>query len=572
MIAQSAFCLVPDREEKLARERTELAESQAWVDGARNCCAAGARVQDFFLERGVADAAVAFLESRAPTRASHAPLVRGALMLLCNLCTFNPPAAARVLERVAGSPEGTGPTPAGPLAGVLSLSREEKDLRLLSVLADRLARQVEGFWTGRAAPLGARLTSALLDRAVADTLADVALPEELAHLLWGAAEEGALLATLRSVTVKGVPGPNLRHRVAVELLATITEERKGKHPARPARALAVWLVALVRSAEDAERICRGYKVTPPSPEEEQEGAGALQGDLGGSLSGYSEGEGSAGDPLGPSSPHGSSARLVRHDDHWTAEHVVREILSGGREGVLAEEARLGHHSRRLLAPILRVLGDVTAHAHDDDAEHGASGWGRSFRDQLVSLGVIESVGRILAASSALKLERYHAQKAKSEKQQAEEEQREKGNFAESRGERGDDGDHGKDGEEPSATSASRRKFQEETGLDFLSGAVRVIANLAHGYPEAQDRARAAGAVTGVLNHCGIDASNPYIREYSILAVRNLCAGNEANQAVIASLGKAQDVVNKDELTDLGIAAQVRGDDGKVVYHQHHDRK
>ena len=59
----------------------------------------------------------------------------------------------------------------------------------------------------------------------------------------------------------------------------------------------------------------------------------------------------------------------------------------------------------------------------------------------------------------------------------------------------------------------------------------------------------------MLNHCGLDASNPAVREWSIAAIRNLCELNDENVAQIKQLGLIG-IANEDELRDMGLAASV----------------
>ncbi|KAI9357961.1 spinocerebellar ataxia type 10 protein domain-containing protein [Zopfochytrium polystomum] len=65
--------------------------------------------------------------------------------------------------------------------------------------------------------------------------------------------------------------------------------------------------------------------------------------------------------------------------------------------------------------------------------------------------------------------------------------------------------------------------------------VKVIANLCYRCMEAQDELRERGALQAVLNNCNIDDTNPFIKEWSIFAIRNLCENNPTNQALVAGL-------------------------------------
>jgi hypothetical protein len=74
-----------------------------------------------------------------------------------------------------------------------------------------------------------------------------------------------------------------------------------------------------------------------------------------------------------------------------------------------------------------------------------------------------------------------------------------------------------------------------------SGLVRVIANLVFRNKIMQDQVRnfqvrgVHGGVQTVLSSCNYDEESPLLREWGLLAVRNLCELNDENQKLIASL-------------------------------------
>lgn len=70
---------------------------------------------------------------------------------------------------------------------------------------------------------------------------------------------------------------------------------------------------------------------------------------------------------------------------------------------------------------------------------------------------------------------------------------------------------------------------------YRSGIIRAIGNLSFRYSAHQDVVRELGYLPLFLNHCNIDDANPLIREWSLVALRNLCEGNEANQQYINAL-------------------------------------
>nr|CCA15377.1 conserved hypothetical protein [Albugo laibachii Nc14] len=74
---------------------------------------------------------------------------------------------------------------------------------------------------------------------------------------------------------------------------------------------------------------------------------------------------------------------------------------------------------------------------------------------------------------------------------------------------------------------------------YRSHMIAVIGNLCYRARVHQDLLRRLGGIPLVLNHCIIDERNPLIREWSLVAIRNICEDNAENQQFIASL-KQQD--------------------------------
>ncbi|KAI8621433.1 spinocerebellar ataxia type 10 protein domain-containing protein [Chytriomyces sp. MP71] len=66
-------------------------------------------------------------------------------------------------------------------------------------------------------------------------------------------------------------------------------------------------------------------------------------------------------------------------------------------------------------------------------------------------------------------------------------------------------------------------------------AIKVLSNGSFKCKEAQDEIRRVGGIPIILSHCTIDDSNPFIKEWSVFAIRNLCDGNFENQKLIESM-------------------------------------
>ncbi|KAJ3130255.1 hypothetical protein HK098_004302 [Nowakowskiella sp. JEL0407] len=105
---------------------------------------------------------------------------------------------------------------------------------------------------------------------------------------------------------------------------------------------------------------------------------------------------------------------------------------------------------------------------------------------------------------------------------------------------------------------SDSKISVETELDenlraasmnVKTDILRVISNLSHQSVEIQNEVRVLGGIPLILNHCRHDAANPFIREYAIFAIRNLCENNLENQRLIASM-EAKGVEQDPELENV----------------------
>ncbi|KAG2779947.1 hypothetical protein Pcac1_g9758 [Phytophthora cactorum] len=95
---------------------------------------------------------------------------------------------------------------------------------------------------------------------------------------------------------------------------------------------------------------------------------------------------------------------------------------------------------------------------------------------------------------------------------------------------------------------------------YRSGLIRVIGNLSFRDTDHQDLVREEGYLPLFLNHCNIDETNPMIREWSLVALRNLCEGNEANQSYINALRpQGMDAASTAALEKAKMRADIGGD-------------
>ncbi|KAJ3091297.1 Ataxin-10 [Quaeritorhiza haematococci] len=92
-----------------------------------------------------------------------------------------------------------------------------------------------------------------------------------------------------------------------------------------------------------------------------------------------------------------------------------------------------------------------------------------------------------------------------------------------------------------------------------SDAVRIIANMCYGpNTYVQDEVRELGGLGTVLSQANLDDLNPFMREYAIFAIRNLCDGNPENKRIISSLeAKGFAPATKRVLEEMGVEAELR---------------
>lgn len=74
--------------------------------------------------------------------------------------------------------------------------------------------------------------------------------------------------------------------------------------------------------------------------------------------------------------------------------------------------------------------------------------------------------------------------------------------------------------------------------------VSILGNLAQGHRLVQDEILSLGGVELILSQCQLDPSSPFVREWGLWAMRNLCCGNVAVQERITNLDVKTSVVNE----------------------------
>ena len=92
--------------------------------------------------------------------------------------------------------------------------------------------------------------------------------------------------------------------------------------------------------------------------------------------------------------------------------------------------------------------------------------------------------------------------------------------------------------------------------------LQLISNLSFNDPNVQDLFGQLGAIPLVMAQTNLDDRSPLIREWAIFALRNLTENHLNNQAIIEAM-QIQQVMNTDELREMGLEAWVDPKTGKI---------
>lgn len=93
------------------------------------------------------------------------------------------------------------------------------------------------------------------------------------------------------------------------------------------------------------------------------------------------------------------------------------------------------------------------------------------------------------------------------------------------------------------TSSENGDFEKEISYAMKTKLVKSLANLSHGNKRNQELAREMEIMLSIFECTNADARNPLIKEWSILAIRNLCEDNPENQEIVRNLTKVGDAEN-----------------------------
>ncbi|KAJ6836061.1 putative ataxin-10 [Iris pallida] len=97
---------------------------------------------------------------------------------------------------------------------------------------------------------------------------------------------------------------------------------------------------------------------------------------------------------------------------------------------------------------------------------------------------------------------------------------------------------------------------------FRRDVVSVIANCLHWRKRAQDEVRERNGIFLLMQQCVVDDGNPFLREWGLLAIRNLLEGNAENQREVSEL-QLQGPVDTLEITGLGLKVEVDEKSGRA---------
>lgn len=93
------------------------------------------------------------------------------------------------------------------------------------------------------------------------------------------------------------------------------------------------------------------------------------------------------------------------------------------------------------------------------------------------------------------------------------------------------------------TSEENGDFEKEISYSFKTKLVKSICNLSHKNKRNQELARELEIMLSIFECTNADARNPLIKEWAILAIRNLCEENLENQEIVQNLTKVGDAEN-----------------------------
>ncbi|KAG0258118.1 hypothetical protein BG011_003522 [Mortierella polycephala] len=116
------------------------------------------------------------------------------------------------------------------------------------------------------------------------------------------------------------------------------------------------------------------------------------------------------------------------------------------------------------------------------------------------------------------------------------------------------------------SNTSTMQGQKSFFVGLKRDIVRLVGNLTYRSRHVQDRIRNCNGLIVMLSQCNIDDANPYLREYGILAMKNILAGNAENQALIEELQPIE-AVDHPALQEARVTSRLDAETGRPILTQ-----
>ncbi|XP_008560587.3 uncharacterized protein LOC103580559 [Microplitis demolitor] len=116
---------------------------------------------------------------------------------------------------------------------------------------------------------------------------------------------------------------------------------------------------------------------------------------------------------------------------------------------------------------------------------------------------------------------------------------------------------------PAGKNSREESIEDHVAFGFKSSLIRLIANMVYKKRKNQDLVRELDGISILLDCCNIDARNPLITQWCILAIRNLCDNNSKNKEFISSSTKIRFIDNQ-VIREMGITLTEDGNPIGIV--------
>ncbi|XP_076234155.1 ataxin-10 [Calliopsis andreniformis] len=113
------------------------------------------------------------------------------------------------------------------------------------------------------------------------------------------------------------------------------------------------------------------------------------------------------------------------------------------------------------------------------------------------------------------------------------------------------------------STSNNSNIRNQHTFRFKGELIRIIGNMTYKSKENQDLLREMDAIPLLLDCCNMDARNPFIIQWTILALRNLCEDNPANQDIIRTCTRVG-VVENSVLQEMGLTLHENEEGKKIV--------